>query len=135
MCDGAISCWEWLNTCLTTGSGEFTLCFALLTRTAFAFPIKLSFSPPTSVLPLTLSIPIPSLGDKEQAAVWGNSLGLNHDKQEGKKALCQRPLRLDGGYQPNHRHAKARMGTLSKTCAASSLQPQEFTIFPPLLGP
>ena len=69
--DGALLSWRWLNTCLPTGSSEWIPCFALLVRTAFALPIKLSLSQPMSFLTFTLLIlsPIP-LGEREGVAVW-----------------------------------------------------------------
>lgn len=58
------------------------------------------------------------------AAARCSSPGLNQDKQiVRRKALCH-PLGLDGGYQPNHRHSKARMGMLSRHA-----QLQEFYYF------
>jgi len=71
MRDGALLSWRWLNTCLPMGSSERIPHLALLARAAFAFPIKLSLSQPTSFLTCTLLIlpPIPPRGS-EQAAVW-----------------------------------------------------------------
>ena len=71
MCDGALLSRRWLNTCLPMGSGEWIPCFALLACAAFALPIKLSLSQPTSFLTCTLPIlsPIPLRGS-ERAAAW-----------------------------------------------------------------
>ena len=59
--DGALLSWRWLNTCLPMGSAELIPWFTLLACVAFALPIKLSLSQPTSLLPFTLLIlsPIP----------------------------------------------------------------------------
>ena len=68
---GALLSWRWLNTCLLMGSCELIPCFALLACVAFALPIKLSLSQPTSFCTFTLLIlsPIP-LGESERAAAW-----------------------------------------------------------------
>ncbi|KAK4817083.1 LOW QUALITY PROTEIN: hypothetical protein QYF61_027914 [Mycteria americana] len=61
---GSVSSPKWLNTCLPTGSSEGIPCFALLACAAFAFPIKLSSSQPSSFLTFALLIlsPIPLRG-------------------------------------------------------------------------
>jgi len=53
------------------GSSELIAYFALLPCTAFALPVKLSLSQPTSFLTFTLLIlsPIPRWGS-EQVVVW-----------------------------------------------------------------
>jgi len=69
---GALLSWRWLNTCLPMGSSELIPCFSLLLCVAFALPINLSLSQPTSFLTFTLSIFsfIPLQGS-EQPAGWG----------------------------------------------------------------
>ena len=66
--EGALLSWGWLNAGLPMGRGEGMPCFALLACAAFAFPIKLSLSQPTSFLTLTLPIlsPIPWRGASER---------------------------------------------------------------------
>jgi len=49
-----------LNPCLLMGSSEFIPYFTLLAHAAFALPIKLSLSQPTSLLTFTLLILPPS---------------------------------------------------------------------------
>jgi len=63
-CDGALLYWRWLNTCLPMGSSERIPSFALLAPAAFALPVKLTLSQPTSLLTFTLLIlsPIPPVG-------------------------------------------------------------------------
>jgi len=69
--DGALlSCW-WLNACLPMGNSEWIPCFALPSRAAFALPVKLPESQPSSFLTFTLLTfsPVP-LGESERAARW-----------------------------------------------------------------
>ena len=68
--------WRWLNTCLPMGSSELIPCSALLVGAAFASPIKLSLSQPTSFHTFTLLIlfPIPP-GRSERAAAQGWAAG------------------------------------------------------------
>lgn len=44
MCDGALLCWRWLNTCMLMGSTESISCLALPGCMGFAFHIKLFIS-------------------------------------------------------------------------------------------
>jgi len=60
MHDGAQLSRKWMNTCLMVmGSSELIPSFALLVHMAFALPIKLSLSQPTSFLSFTLLIVFP----------------------------------------------------------------------------
>jgi len=73
-----------MEPCFPGVSSERISCFALLARTAYALPIKLSLSQPMGFLTFTLLIlsPLPTGAGSERAAVWCFScpLGLNHDK-------------------------------------------------------
>jgi len=64
--DGALLSWRWLNTCLPVGNSELIPCFALIARTSFAFPVKLSLCLSSSFLTFThlILFPIP-LGKNE----------------------------------------------------------------------
>lgn len=60
LCDEALFSWRWLNICLPMGSREWIPCFVLFACTAFALPIKMSLSQPTSFLIFTLPVLFPS---------------------------------------------------------------------------
>jgi len=66
-CDGALLSRKRLNTCLTMGSSEYILYFALIAHIAFALPVKLSLTPPTSFLTSALLFPTPLEGSDRAA--------------------------------------------------------------------
>jgi len=70
--DGALLPWRWLNTRLPMGSGEWIPFFALLAHAAFALPVQLPLSQPTSFLTFTRLIlsPIPLKAGSEQVVAW-----------------------------------------------------------------
>jgi len=93
--DGTLLSQRWLNTSLPKGSREGFPSFAPLAHMAFALPVKLSLSQPTSFLTFTLLIhsPIPRGGGgvserRSGAYCW---LGLNHDilVEEALKSLLK----------------------------------------------
>lgn len=73
--DGAPLSWRWMKSCWIMGHDDWTLCFALPMCAAFAFPIKLSWSPCRSFLTLTILILSSTLNTSVELSCH---LGLNH---------------------------------------------------------
>jgi len=74
------------------GSRELIPCFTLLVHTAFALPIKLFLSQPTSFLTFTLAILSfipPGVKWASGWLVFGCRLGLNHDNCVYSSRLCR----------------------------------------------
>ena len=87
----SLASWRWLNTCLPMGSSEWIPYFALLACTAFALPIKLFLSQPTSFLTFTLLILSPIPPWREWASgcvVLSCQLRLNHDSTSDVTEIC-----------------------------------------------
>lgn len=87
MCDGALLCWGWLNTCLPMGS-ECIPCFTLLLIVVFALPFQLSLYQPMSFLTFTLPIvpAVPLEGVSKQLNGDQLPLGLKHNIP--RRELC-----------------------------------------------